>query len=236
MISGTIFLIVRCRKRIRHPPIGLNPGVVGGNTHTAISMISNVYDNQQEDIDSNCDQTGQGRSQVVTESKTNITVTITSGHNQTGQAQANTQPATIEDMSRTNVLAALKVNPMYAGVETTPESAGIASGHVQTGQDQSHATTASNTNTTCAVVTSCHDHQYEDVDNKHVKIGQGQSEAITESNKKTTAVVLTSSDVETGQGQCQAITESLAARNLSYGTGLAASQLNSLYKTIGQLE
>ncbi|XP_019622978.1 PREDICTED: leucine-rich repeat-containing protein 15-like [Branchiostoma belcheri] len=95
-----------------------------------------------------------------------------------------------------------QITMIRTDAETTPKSAGISSSHNQTEQDQSHYShtiTESNRKTTCAVVTSGHDHPYEDVDNHHVKTGQGQSQVITESNKKTAAIVMTSSDVETGQ-------------------------------------
>ncbi|KAI8495036.1 hypothetical protein Bbelb_270220 [Branchiostoma belcheri] len=231
MIGGAIFLIVWCKKRIRHPPLGLNPGIVGGITN-AISVIANVNDNQHEDIDSNCDQTGQGRSQPSTESRTNTTVAeLASGDDQTGQAQS----PTVANLSRNKVLAALKPNLMYEDVETTPKSAGIASSHDdQAGQDQSHAITESNTNT-YTVMASSHDQP-----------GQDQPHAITESNTHTTCAAVASGNdhfyenvdnrVKTGQGQSQAITESLAARNLSYGIGSTASQLNALYKSDEQLK
>ncbi|KAI8519506.1 Bax inhibitor 1 [Branchiostoma belcheri] len=155
--------------------------------------MANVHDNQQEDINSNCDQTGQGRSQPSTESRTNTTAAVlASGDYQTGQAQS----PTVAILSRNKVLAALKPNPMYPDVETTPKSAGIASSHDQAGQGQSntitesthtytvmvsydqpgqgqsHVITESNTHTTCASVASGNDLYYEDVDNHRVKTGQ----------------------------------------------------------------
>ncbi|KAI8508040.1 hypothetical protein Bbelb_142800 [Branchiostoma belcheri] len=321
LIGGTIF-VVWCKRRIGHPPLGLNPNVVGGITNTAISVMADVHDNQQEDIDRNCDQTEQGRSQASTESKTNTTAAVlASGDDQTGQAQS----PTIANLSRNKVPAlkpdfvcTLYVSSMYADAETTPKSAGIVSSHDQTRQDQSHAITESNTNTTCAAVasgddqtgrdqshaiidsntnTTCaavasgDDHHYEDVDNHRVQsqaitesntnttcaavasgddqTGRDQSHAITESNTNTTCAAVASGDDQTGRDQSHAITESntnttfatvasgedhhyedvdnhrvqsqattesLAARNLSYGTGSTSSQLNSLYKTVEQLE
>ncbi|KAI8508037.1 hypothetical protein Bbelb_142770 [Branchiostoma belcheri] len=199
LIGGTIF-VVWCKRRIGHPPLGLNPIVVGGITNTAISVMANVHDNQHEYINSNCDQTAQGRSQASTESKTNTTAAVLArGNDQTGQAQS----PTILNLSR-NKVPALNPDPMYADAETTPKSAGIVSSDDQTRQDQSHAITESYTNTTCVAMASGDDHHYKDVDNHRV--------------------------------QSQAITESMAARNLSYGTGSTASQLNSLYKTVEQLE
>ncbi|XP_078690058.1 uncharacterized protein LOC144921194 [Branchiostoma floridae x Branchiostoma belcheri] len=233
MIGGTICLIVWCKKRIRHPPLGLNPGiVVGGNTNTAISVMANVHDNQQEDINSNCDQTGQSRSQPSNESETNTTAAVlASGDDQTGQAQS----PTVANLSRNKVLAALKPNPMYPDVETTPKSAGIASSHDQAGQGQSNAITESNTHT-YTVMASCHDQTEQD-----------QPHVITESNTHTTCAAVASGNdlyyedvdnhrVKTGQGQYQAITESLAARSLSYGIGSTASELNALYKSVEQLK
>ncbi|KAI8500347.1 Bax inhibitor 1 [Branchiostoma belcheri] len=73
------------------------------------------------------------------------------------------------------------------------------------------------------------DDQYEDMDNPRVKTGQGQSQA-----NPSTATVTSSSHDRTGQGQSQGSTESLDERNLSYGTGPTASQLNSLYKAVTQ--
>ncbi|CAH1233906.1 Hypp848 [Branchiostoma lanceolatum] len=58
-------------------------------------------------------------------------------------------------------------------------------------------------------MTSGHNDQYENVDTQHD---------------------------QTGQGQCQVNTESSCARNKSYGTGPSASQLNSMYKCVGQYQ
>eukprot|EP00058_Branchiostoma_floridae_P005196 XP_002590684.1 hypothetical protein BRAFLDRAFT_89485 [Branchiostoma floridae] len=128
-------------------------------------------DHQYEDMDKQCDQKRQSR--------------------------ANTESLTVGKLSRKEVLAALKSNPIY------------------TGQGQSQAFTKSNTITTAAVVTSDHDHQYEDVDKQHDQTGQGQSQVITKSNTNTTAALMTSDhdhqyeDVDKqGQGQSQAITKS----------------------------
>ncbi|XP_019639358.1 PREDICTED: cell wall protein IFF6-like, partial [Branchiostoma belcheri] len=124
----------------------------------------------------------------------------------------------------------------------------MASGHDHTGQDQSQAIVESNTNTTATVSTSGDD-----------QTGQGQCQAVTESldarnllygteptasehncvykavpqsqNITNTAAVMTSGHDQTGPSQYVAIAESLDERNISYGTGPTASQLNSQYKT-----
>eukprot|EP00058_Branchiostoma_floridae_P019278 XP_002604768.1 hypothetical protein BRAFLDRAFT_70617 [Branchiostoma floridae] len=75
-------------------------------------------------------------------------------------------------MSHDEVLAALKPNPMYAGVGVPPiDHTSTAMTHVQgqTRQDQSQATTECNTNTVDVVEVSDHD-----------QTGLGQSLAITE--------------------------------------------------------
>eukprot|EP00058_Branchiostoma_floridae_P025685 XP_002611175.1 hypothetical protein BRAFLDRAFT_88426 [Branchiostoma floridae] len=86
---------------------------------------------------------------------------------------------------------------------------------IQARQGQSQTITQSNLNTTAALMTSGHDHQYEDIDKQHNQTGQGQSQTITQSNLNTTAAVMTSGhdhqyeDVDkqlnqTRQGQSQA--------------------------------
>eukprot|EP00058_Branchiostoma_floridae_P016772 XP_002602260.1 hypothetical protein BRAFLDRAFT_76948 [Branchiostoma floridae] len=73
-------------------------------------------------------------------------------------------------------------------------------------------------NTAAALMTSGHDHQYEDIDKQRNQTGQGQSQAITMSKQNTAAALMTSGhdhqydDFDkqhnhTGQGQCQATTE-----------------------------
>ncbi|KAI8508039.1 hypothetical protein Bbelb_142790 [Branchiostoma belcheri] len=243
LIGGTIF-VVWCKRRIGYPPLGLNPSAVGGITNTAISVMANVHDNQHEYIDSNCDQTEQGRSQASTESKTNTAVAVlASGNDQTWQAQS----PTIVNLSR-NKVPALKPDPMYADAETTPTSAGIVSSHDQKGRDQSHGITESNTNTTCAAVasgddqtgrdqshaitesytnTTCaavasgDDHHYEDVDNHRV-----QSQTTTESNTNTRFVVVASGDDQTGQAQSPRIV------NMSRNKVLAALKPNPMYADV----
>ncbi|KAI8514856.1 Bax inhibitor 1 [Branchiostoma belcheri] len=251
VLVGTIFLTVWYKRGTRHPPLGLSPNVVGGNTNTAVSVMTSGDDNQYEDIDNHHDQTGQGQSQAITESNTNTTATVmTSGHDnqyedidnhhdQTGQGQSQ-----VISESNKNVTAIV-----------------MTSGHDQTGQGQSQAVTESTTNTTATVMTSGHDNQYEDID-KHYKTGQGQSQAITESlddrnlsygteqtasqlnslykvgnqsqtiteSNTNTASVITNGYDQTGQDQLQAVTESVDAGNIFYGTGPTASQLNSLYE------
>ncbi|XP_078677133.1 uncharacterized protein LOC144913890 [Branchiostoma floridae x Branchiostoma belcheri] len=191
--------------------------------------IASGDDHQYEDIDNHRAKTGQG------------------------QSQANTQSPTIAKLLRNKVLAVLKPNPTYTDVKTPPKdptsestakitATVMASGddHHYEDVDDNHRSKQgrsqakfgkSNTKNTASVMTSGDDHHYEDVDNHRVKTGQSQSQAIAKSNTKTTAVVMTRSDVEAEQGQCQAITESLAAKNLSYGTGPTASRLSPVYTT-----
>ncbi|XP_019617118.1 PREDICTED: uncharacterized protein LOC109464555 [Branchiostoma belcheri] len=192
VLIGAITLIVWCKGKTRHPPLGRNPYVVGSNTITSSSIIGTDHD-----------QTGQG------------------------QSQANIQSLNAGNLSRGKVLAALKPNTMYAGVEATPrdptstETTTIVMASVDyTGQGQSRAVNECNTHTTATVVASGHD-----------QTGQGHSQTNTESSTNTTATVMASGHDQTGQGQSQANTESLDARNASYGTGPTDSQLNSLYKT-----
>ncbi|KAI8519720.1 hypothetical protein Bbelb_029770 [Branchiostoma belcheri] len=128
-------------------PQNLPSSISGLDVHS--NLITTV---DQSLLLSNCDHTGQGRSQPSTDSKTNTTAAVmASGDDQAGQAQS----PRIVNMSRNKVLAALMPNPMYADMETAPKSAGIASSHDdQAGQDQSHDITESNTHTTCAAVAS----------------------------------------------------------------------------------
>ncbi|KAI8485145.1 Bax inhibitor 1 [Branchiostoma belcheri] len=186
-------------------------------------------DHQYEDIDNPRVKTGQGQSQAITESNTNTTATVmASAHDQTGQgqSQANIQCLKVGNLSHNEVLAALQPNPMYVDVKTPPKDDAsteieIANSNDQTGQGQSRAVT-------------------ESLDVRNLSYGTGPTasqqnsvyKAVTQSQTITnTAVVMTSGNIQTGQGQYQAITESLDARNLSYGTGPTASQLNILYKT-----
>ncbi|KAI8487543.1 hypothetical protein Bbelb_347770 [Branchiostoma belcheri] len=174
ILIGTFLVVIWYKKRIRHPPLRLNPNVVGGNTNTSASLMASGDNHQYEEIDKPRVKTGQGQSQANTASNTNTIVTVlASGHDQTGQGQS----------------------------QTVTESLDVRNLSYCTGQ------TASQQNSVYKVVT--------------------QSQTIT----NTIATVMASGDVQTGQGQYQAITESLDARNLSYGTGPTASQLNSVYKT-----
>ncbi|XP_019622989.1 PREDICTED: uncharacterized protein LOC109469036 [Branchiostoma belcheri] len=208
---------------------GRSQAIATPKTKTKASVLTSGDDHQYEDIDNHRVKTGQG------------------------QSQANSQPPTIAKLLRNKVLAVLKPNPTYTDVKTPPKdptsestakitATVMASGddHHYEDVDDNHRSKQgrsqakfgkSNTKNTASVMTSGDDHHYEDVDNHRVKTGQSQSQAIAKSNTKTTAVVMTRSDVEAGQGQCQAITESLAAKNLSYGTGPTASRLSPVYTT-----
>ncbi|KAI8502364.1 RAM signaling network component [Branchiostoma belcheri] len=171
VLIARIVLTVRY-KMTRQPTLGLNPDVVVGNTNTTATVMASDDGNQYEDIDSNHDQTGQG------------------------QSQANIQSLEVVSLSN-EVLAALKPNTMYAGMEIPPSDPTSTSCNNQTGQGQSQVITESNTNPKATVMTSGHD-----------QTGQGQSQVITESNTNPKATIMTSGHDQTGQGQSQAITES----------------------------
>ncbi|KAI8497202.1 hypothetical protein Bbelb_251510 [Branchiostoma belcheri] len=226
--------------------------VTGSNSNPALHTTNTTgvvetsgLDHQYEDVDQH-DQTGQGQSQAITESNTNPTATVVaSGDDQTGQGQF--QSITKSNTNTTATVMASGDDQTRQGQSqfitksnTNTTATVVASGHdhryedmnhhVTTRQGQSQAITKSNTNTTAVVASSGHDHKHEYM-NLHNQTGQGQSRAITESNTNTTATVVASGHDQTGQGQSQANTETLDATNLSYGTGLTVSQLNSLYKT-----
>eukprot|EP00058_Branchiostoma_floridae_P017650 XP_002603139.1 hypothetical protein BRAFLDRAFT_63228 [Branchiostoma floridae] len=259
VLIGTIMIILTIwyKRRTNHPPLGPNPNVVGSNTNTTVSVLSSDLGNQYEDIDSHHDQTRQGQSQTINQShevKKKVLASLkpnsmygdagtpqkdpvsTNNHDQTGQgqSQANTQSLKVGKLSHDEVLAALKSNPMYAGVVTPqkdPQSASdhnqyedIDSHHDQTGQGQSQAITESNTNTTATVVTS-----------GQLQTGQGQSQAITESNTNITAAVTIRGHSQT---QDRPITESLDSKRpqCSTLTDGPNSKLNKLYKAAGQYQ
>ncbi|KAI8495067.1 Bax inhibitor 1 [Branchiostoma belcheri] len=210
--------------KTRQPPLGPNPNVVVGNTNTTATVMTGSDGNLYEDID-NQDQAGQG------------------------QSQTNIQSLTVPNLSN-EVLAALKPNTMYGGMETPQNNLTGTSCNNQTGQGQSQVVSESNTNTTATVVTSGDDQagqgqsQANTASNTNTtatvmasgddQAGQGQSQANTESNTNTTATVMVSGNDQTGQGQSQAVTESLDVRNLSYGTGQTASRQNSVYEAVTQ--
>ncbi|KAI8508035.1 hypothetical protein Bbelb_142750 [Branchiostoma belcheri] len=132
--------------------------------------------------------------------------------------------------------------------KTNTTAAVLARGNDQTGQAQSPTILNLSRNKVPALNP---DPMYADAETTPTSAGivssddqtrQDQSHAITESYTNTTCVAMASGDdhhykdVDNHRVQSQAITESMAARNLSYGTGSTASQLNSLYKTVEQLE
>ncbi|KAI8504824.1 RAM signaling network component [Branchiostoma belcheri] len=117
------------------------------------------------------------------------------------------------------------------------------------GLNPSNNVVGSNTTTS-----SGEDHQHEDIDNHHVQTGQEQSQANIQSlnvlshDKRRAAMNPNVIDAGVGtlpkdpkstemaschdqaeQGQSQAITEAQEARNPSYGTKSAASQVSSAY-------
>ncbi|KAI8518177.1 hypothetical protein Bbelb_041940 [Branchiostoma belcheri] len=250
LMIGTIILIkLHTERKNRHPHLGLNPKVIGGNTNTAVSVIGNCHN-----------QAGQGQSQVIEKSNMNTTLTITASfHDQTGQGQS--QSITVSNMNTT----AAAITSIYdqtgqgqsqAVTESNTNTTATAPTSIydQTGQGQSQTITVSNMNTTAAAITSIYDQtgqgQSQAITESNMNTtatiipsiydqtltGQGQSQVITESNTNTTATIPTSTYDQTGQGQSQAITESntnttstvptsiydtepLHASNLTYGTG-----------------
>eukprot|EP00058_Branchiostoma_floridae_P017649 XP_002603138.1 hypothetical protein BRAFLDRAFT_63229 [Branchiostoma floridae] len=281
VLIGSIILTIYYKRRSSQPPLGPNPNVIGNNTNATASVLSSDYDNHYENIDNHHDQTGQGQSQANAQSqkvgklshdevlaalKPNVMYAgvgsppnvpaSTNNHDQTGQgqSQANTQSLKVGSRSHNKVLAALKPNAMYAGVETPPKVLASTNNHDQTGQGQSHGVKVGNLSHDevlaalqpnvmyAGVVTppkdqkSTIDHnQYEHIDNHHDQTGQGQSQAITESNTNTTADVNVSGHSQTGD---QLITESLDTKSPQHGIRAPASipKLNSLYKNVGQYQ
>ncbi|KAI8488550.1 Bax inhibitor 1, partial [Branchiostoma belcheri] len=231
ILIGTFLAVIWYKKRTRHPPLGLNPNVVGGNTNTSASVMTSGDDHQYNEIDKPRVKTGQGQSQANTASNTNtIANVLASGHDQTGQGQSQTvtESLDVRNLCYDTGQTASQQNSVYKAVtqsQTITNTAVVmTSGDVQTGQGQYQAIT-------------------ESLDARNLSYGTGPTasqqnsvyKAVTQSQTITnTAVVMTSGDVQTGQGQYQAITESLDARNLSYGTGPTASQQNSVYKAVTQ--
>eukprot|EP00058_Branchiostoma_floridae_P015988 XP_002601476.1 hypothetical protein BRAFLDRAFT_102159 [Branchiostoma floridae] len=293
VLIGSIILTICYKRRNSQPPSGPNPNVIGSSTNTAVSVLTSDRSNQCEDIDNYHNQTEQGQSGASTQSLklgslshnkvlaalkpnpmygdagiTRKDPASTNNHDKTGQvqSQANAQSLIVGNLSHDEVLAALKPNVMYAGVET-PKSPSdhnqyedIDSHHDQTGQGKSQAITEYNVNTTAAVTVSGRSQTEDqlitealgtkrpqcstltDVPNSKLNTlykDVGQYQAIAKSNTNTTAAVVTSGldhqyeninkHDQTGPGQSHAITEPVDDRNLSYGTGKTASQLNSLY-------
>ncbi|XP_078600447.1 uncharacterized protein LOC144875386 [Branchiostoma floridae x Branchiostoma japonicum] len=191
-IGTMLFIIWYNRKTTNPPPCPAS----GANSNIALrstntTAVEATGSHQYENVNNQHDQTGQGQSLIV------------------------------GNLSRNEVLAALKPNTMYAGVGTQSKVQTSTSGHDQTGHGQTQSITESTTSTTAAVVTSGHD-----------QIEQGKSQADRES--------LTSGhdhqykyEDKTEQGQSQTIVETLDAENYSYGTGMTASQPNPLYKSVG---
>ncbi|CAH1261406.1 Hypp2338 [Branchiostoma lanceolatum] len=174
-------------------------------------------------------------------------------HGQAGQGQSQANTLIVGNTTHNKVLAALRPNPMYAGVGTPSEDSTPTSGHDQTVQGQSQAIAESNTNTTPAVVASGHDQtgqgQSQDITTSytnttpavtravsgHAQIGRDQSRAITESYTNTTAAVTVSGHGQTGS---QAIAEPLDTTipsDNSHDTGPTA-KLYSLYKVVRQYQ
>eukprot|EP00058_Branchiostoma_floridae_P017150 XP_002602638.1 hypothetical protein BRAFLDRAFT_81918 [Branchiostoma floridae] len=225
ILIGSIILTIWCKRRTSHPPLGLKNVSV---------MVSGQNDYENKDHD----QTGQGQSQAITESNTNSAAAVmTSGHYHQYEDKDKQHSLTSQGQSKaiTESNTNTTVSAVLSGHDHQYED--VDKQHNQIGQGQSQATTKLNTNTTAAVVSSGHDQQYEDMAPQHNQTGQDQSQAITKSNTNPKATVVASGhdhqyknmDSQTGQDNPQAITNSFDARNLSYGSGPTASQLNSLY-------
>eukprot|EP00058_Branchiostoma_floridae_P005223 XP_002590711.1 hypothetical protein BRAFLDRAFT_89517 [Branchiostoma floridae] len=151
-------------------------------------------------------------------SATNTTVVAPSGHDhhhEGGTQHGQTEQGQSQADIRNKVLAALKPNPMYPSVGTPPKDPQSTIGHDQTEQGQSQASNTFNTKNAATVVTSSHDHQYENVDAPRHQTDPGVYKSV---------------------GQSQAVTESLGATNKSYGTGPTTSKTNTLYKEVGQYQ
>ncbi|KAI8506081.1 Bax inhibitor 1 [Branchiostoma belcheri] len=198
-------------------------------------------DNQFEDIDNRLDQTGQSRSQslkvgnlsrneLVAALKPNPMYagvgtlqkdpTSTSDyHNQTGQGQSLAIPSLkVGNLSHNKLVAALKPNPMYAGVGTPQKDPTCTSDyHNQTGQGQSLAT-------------------------KSLKVGNLSHKEVIAALKPNPMyagvgtpqkdLTCTSDHNQTGQGQSQAI-QSLKVGNLSHNELVAALKPNPMYAGVG---
>eukprot|EP00058_Branchiostoma_floridae_P022646 XP_002608136.1 hypothetical protein BRAFLDRAFT_91385 [Branchiostoma floridae] len=147
-------------------------------------------------------------------------------HNQKGQGR----PEAINESNTNTTAAEIASGHRYEDMNQ----------HNQTGQGQCQVITESNKNTTASVVATCHGHQYVNVKQHNLK-GQGQCQVITESTTNTTAAVVT--NVMTGDHdqtgppeQTQPVTDPLDAKNASYGAGPISSNVNSMYKAVGQCQ
>ncbi|KAI8494959.1 hypothetical protein Bbelb_275640 [Branchiostoma belcheri] len=158
VLFGSIFFIIRWKRKIRNLPSGPSPKAILTNTNPT-AVVASEHDNQFEDIDQH-NQAGQ--SQTIANPKENSSSVVVTDHqyedidqhNQTGQSTSHTitEPST--------VTAAVVV------------TCGADNQHDQTGQGQSQAITDSNTKTP---VTCDLDHQYENF-NQHDQTGQGEAQ------------------------------------------------------------
>eukprot|EP00058_Branchiostoma_floridae_P003101 XP_002588589.1 hypothetical protein BRAFLDRAFT_107528 [Branchiostoma floridae] len=264
ILTVAIAVVVWCNWRVRNIPAGIKNNKFAFNNPTVTVIFNSHY------------QAGQGQSQAITESNTrmsevsgndnqyedvdNINTTpkmIASDHDQTGRCQH--RAITSPNKYTTAAMVTSGHNHQYENMHsqkgqsrlqaitesiTNTTSAEIASGHGhpyedtnqhnQTGQGQGQVITESNKNTTAAVVATCHGHQYVNVKQHNLK-GQGQCQVITESTTNTTAAVVTGDHDQTGRPeQAQPVTDPLDAKNASYGAGPISSNVNSMYKAVGQ--
>ncbi|KAI8478688.1 Bax inhibitor 1 [Branchiostoma belcheri] len=195
-------------------------------TRPTASKLNTLYKTATV-MSSDHDQTGQGQSQTTSESNTNTTATgMTKGHGNIGQgqSQANAQSPTVANLSRSEVLAALQPNPMYADVKTPTKdeaSTEIASGHDQTGQGQSQANI------------------------QHQKVGNLSHNEVLAAlqpnpmyadvktpTKDEASTEIASGHDQTGQGQSQANIQHQKVGNLSHNEVLAALQPNPMYADV----
>eukprot|EP00058_Branchiostoma_floridae_P008463 XP_002593951.1 hypothetical protein BRAFLDRAFT_68615 [Branchiostoma floridae] len=160
---------------------------------------------------------------VKTPQKDPTSTEMTSGHDQTGQGQSqtNAQSLKVGNLTHNEVLAALQPNSMYEDVKTPqkdPTSTEMTSGHDQTGQGQSQINIIQSLNvgnlTHNEVLAALQlNTMYEDVKTPP---------------KDPTSTEMTSGHDQTGQGQ-STNTEALKFGNLTHNEVLAALQPNSMY-------
>ncbi|XP_019633287.1 PREDICTED: uncharacterized protein LOC109476725, partial [Branchiostoma belcheri] len=207
-------------------------------TNTTATVMASDDDHQYENIDKPRVKTGQGQANIQSLNIGNLShnkvlaslkPNLMYAGNTAVAVMASGDDHQYENVDCPRVKIGQGQSQAIVRSHTNTTATVMTSGDDQTGQGQSQANTESNTNSTAvcmyagegnaavSVMAIGDDHQYEDIDNHHVRRGKGQS-----TNINTTATA--------GQGQSQTNTGISDARNLSYGTGQTASQLNSLYK------
>ncbi|KAI8522204.1 Bax inhibitor 1 [Branchiostoma belcheri] len=182
-----------------------------------VDVTKTPKDEATTEIANSHDNTGQGQSQVVTESLdvrnlsygtgqtvsqqntlyksvtqsqtiTNTAVVMTSGNVQTGQGR---YQAITESLDARNL--SYGTRPTASQLNTLYKTATVMTGgQDQTEHGQSQAITESNTSTTGSIMTIDHYYQYDNFENNYFETEQSGSQNITESNTSTTATVMTS--------------------------------------------